>query len=83
MSQMTIQMKQNIKHKNIPQADQILRDLKEEGSTITSGEALVFYQCSRLAARICELRKRGHNIQKKMITTPSGKSIAQYRLVTE
>lgn len=70
-----------MKQKRLSHTDQILHGLKAEGSTITSGEALAFYQCSRLAARICDLKKKGHNIQKRMVQTPSGKFIAQYRLI--
>lgn len=39
----------------------ILRYLQERG-TITSAEAYSYFACSRLASRICDLRKKGYNI---------------------
>lgn len=61
----------------------ILRYLQERGS-ITQAEAYSYFACSRLASRICDLRKKGHNITKVM---KSGKNrygnpcnFAEYRL---
>ena len=60
------------------QCDQILRHLRLFGS-ITPEEALDDYRCFRLAARIADLRKRGHAI--KTDTVRAGrKSWASYRL---
>ena len=39
------------------------------------------FNCLRLGARIYDLKQRGHNIKRVMITVPSGKRVAQYRLV--
>lgn len=39
----------------------ILAYMEEHGS-ITQGDALFYFGCSRLASRINELRKDGHNI---------------------
>ena len=36
---------------------------------------------THLGARIYDLKQRGHNIKRVMITVPSGKRVAQYRLV--
>ncbi len=48
---------------------------------ITAMDALSLYKCFRLAARICDLKKEGHNIDKRMIETQTGKKVAQYFLI--
>ena len=52
----------------------------EAGNSITQMEALNMFQCFRLASRISDLRKRGMDIFKQMILTPSGKRVAKYKL---
>ena len=53
----------------------------EAGNSITQMEALNMFQCFRLASRISDLRKkRGMDISKTMILTPSGKRVARYKL---
>ena len=52
----------------------------EAGNSITQMEALNMFQCFRLASRISDLRKRGMDICKQMILTPSGKRVAQYSM---
>ena len=61
------------------QADLILQHL-ESGATITAIEALSKFSCFRLAARIADLRRRGHNIASENKTTSSGKKVAEYSL---
>ena len=43
------------------QCDRILRHLQDHG-TITQAQAMEEYGCLRLAARISDLKKRGHRI---------------------
>ena len=50
------------------------------GNTITQLEALSMYGCSRLAARIADIRAKGYLVYSEFITTPSGKRIKQYYL---
>ena len=45
--------------------------------SITAMEALKLYGCFRLAARISDLRNKGHAIKTKMITV-NNKRIAKY-----
>ncbi len=61
------------------QCTQILVHMKHHGS-ITPLEALKRYNCLRLAARIDNLRNRGHNIETDIIKR-KGKRYAKYRLV--
>ena len=60
------------------QSDKILDHLR--GGPITPLQALNLYGCFRLAARINELRKQGHNISTKWIKGEQKKH-AQYSLV--
>ena len=52
----------------------------EHGQTLTSLEALDKYGIGRLAARVLELKKAGCEIQSRMVTTLSGKRVAEYWL---
>ena len=61
------------------QCEQVLRHLKDEGS-ITQREAARRYEIYRLAARIYDLRRQGHQIEKEMETSENGKSYARYYL---
>lgn len=64
------------------QAAQIIKHLKK-GKKITSLEALKMFGCSRLGARVLELKEIGHDIQGKMInvkTVHGIKSVKQYFL---
>jgi len=64
----------------LSQAEQILIYLKA-GNTLTTLDALAFFNCFRLASRISELRSEGHPIVSDMITTTnSKKKVARYRL---
>ena len=59
------------------QNELILLDLKC-GKKITQIDAYNRYNCTRLAARVKDLKNDGHNIKTKMISTPSNKGVAQY-----
>ena len=62
------------------QEKRLLKHL-QSGKTITAIEALKQYECFRLASRISNLNKKGHNIKCEMIELKSGKRIGQYKLV--
>ncbi len=61
------------------QNEKILRHMKTYGN-ITAARAMDWYQIYRLAARVAELRAKGHNIVTEMIS-PQGVRYARYRLV--
>jgi hypothetical protein len=50
------------------------------GRTLTALEALEWFKCFRLASRIHDLKKAGYDVQKRMVKTASGKSVAEYYL---
>ena len=62
------------------QTAQILAHLKT-GRSITPLDALEWFGCFRLGARIYDLKQGGHNIYKEMVETDSGKRVASYTLV--
>ena len=62
----------------ISQSEQILKHLKD-GGQITPIEALEHFGCFRLAARISDLRKQGHNIIATPVTQ-DGKTFCRYHL---
>ena len=53
------------------------------GSSISGLEALQFYGCFRLAARIYDLRQQGWDIEDDAIDMPNGARIATYYLSRE
>jgi hypothetical protein len=59
------------------QCDAILAHLHTEGP-INPMQALGLYGCFRLAARILDLRKRGHRIETRKRVTPNGTRFAEY-----
>lgn len=60
------------------QCDAILGFLRS-GYPLTALEALKRFGCLRLAARIGELRERGHVIESREVRV-SGKAVAEYRM---
>lgn len=52
----------------------------EAGNKLTQMDALKLFGCFRLASRIHDLRDRGLNIIKEMVTGDNGKRYAQYQL---
>lgn len=69
----------NSTHSSPDQASKILAYL-ESGKRITPLDALQQFGCFRLGARIWELRKAGHQIERKMVKVGNGKSFASYFL---
>lgn len=62
------------------QSAQILKALKN-GERLTHLDAEKRFNCLRLGARIYDLKQQGHKIERRMIVVPSGKCVAEYRLV--
>ena len=51
-----------------------------EGKSITSWDAIRMFGCTRLAARIHDIRERGVDIKKRKKVIPSGTVVAEYYL---
>ena len=58
---------------------QVLAHMKAHGS-ITGLQALKYYDCFRLAARVYDLRSKGHQIEVQKWKTRTGKWVARYWL---
>lgn len=63
------------------QAERILAYMREHPEGITAMTALQDLGCFRLAARIYDLRREGHQITEETHTTDTGKHVARYRLI--
>jgi helix-turn-helix protein len=63
------------------QTDEILELLRERGSRgLTPLDALDSAGCYRLAARVADLKKRGHDIETRTYKTAGGARVALYVL---
>ena len=62
------------------QADRILRCL-EAGHRITALGAFMMFGCNRLAARVYDLRRAGHDIRERRVKTGGGAYVSEYYLV--
>ncbi len=62
------------------QCTKILAYLKL-GNTLTALEALDMFQCFRLTSRIWDIKQLGYEVDKRMITSRSGKRVAEYKLI--
>jgi hypothetical protein len=58
---------------------EILRHLAK-GRALTTFEAFEKFHCTRLAARIAEIRSEGHRVSAEMVTTSGGARVAKYRI---
>lgn len=63
------------------QTEQILNHLLA-GKHLTALEALQRFGCLRLAARIGDLKKEGHEIKSTRVELPNGKSVASYTIAS-
>ena len=64
---------------SVTQKEQILTYLRTNKRGITQMEAIEFFGCTCLAARIADLRADGHRIISKMVKK-NGKTYARYFL---
>ncbi len=58
--------------------NKMILDALLSGDRLTHLIAEQRFRCLRLGARIYDLKQQGHNIQRRMITVPSGKRVAEY-----
>ena len=71
------------KAKNTTQKEMILEYL-QLGHALTPLEALRYFGCFRLGARIADIKKEGYNIHSELVHDPkTGKRYASYILITE
>jgi biotin operon repressor len=63
-----------------PTQTEALRALLLTGQEVTGLDALDRLGCFRLASRIHDLKSQGMEIEKRMVKTPRGATIAAYRV---
>ena len=63
------------------QAGLILRHL-QGGGTLTAMDALDLFGCNRLAARVADLKNKGHNVKSRWLTLANGKRVSEYHLTS-
>ena len=51
-----------------------------DGRSITSWQAIMMFGCTRLSARIHNLREQGLDVKARRKITPNGVSVAEYYL---
>ncbi len=64
------------------QTEKVLTHLDLRGS-LTPLQAMDYYGIMRLAARIGELRRDGHEIKSEPFRTPGGATVSRYSLIRE
>ena len=64
------------------QTEKVLMHLEKRGS-LTALQAMDYYGIMRLAARIGELRRAGHDIASEPFKTPGGATESRYRMIRE
>ena len=50
------------------------------GRSLTTWQAINIFHCTRLAARVFELKERGIKVKTRMLTLRTGVRVAQYSL---
>lgn len=74
-------MNDNLNKKESVTQCNMIAEWLEKGYSITSLEALRMFGCMRLASRIHDLKERGMNIGKKIVTLSNNKRVCEYFLV--
>ncbi|WP_051013786.1 helix-turn-helix domain-containing protein [Pararhodospirillum photometricum] len=50
----------------------------ERGGALSQAEARRLYGCSRLAARVWDLKQAGYPVRSRMVRDPDGRLVAEY-----
>lgn len=73
-----------IRECKVPEKGTMLFDILmalKNGELLTPLVALKKYDCLSLSQRVGELKRQGWPITSEMVSVPSGKRVAQYRMV--
>lgn len=68
------------KKRLLSQREKILKWLLS-GRTINTLQAILNFGCTRLSARIWEIRDMGHVVESKSVSVLGGKVVSEYRLI--
>ena len=70
----------NENHKSSKSQTDMILEWMLSGKTITPLEALHRFGCTRLAARIADIKARGYLVYSEFVTTLGGKKVKQYNM---
>lgn len=80
---MNVPRKDGLNEPNGGNQNQRILKFLQQGGTLTHADARFMFNCDRLAARICNLRDMGYEIDAQMIDIGQNKKVARYSLKKE
>lgn len=81
MTKLSPKFNENANESSIKTQKALILKALQQGDRLTHLDAEKRFNCLRLGARIYDLKQQGHKIERRMIVVPSGKCVAEYRLV--
>lgn len=81
MTKLSLKINENANESSSKTQKALILKALQQGDRLTHLDAEKRFNCLRLGARIYDLKQQGHKIEKQMIVVPSGKCVAEYRLV--
>lgn len=81
MAKLSPKLNENANEKESESQNLMILKALKNGERLTHLDAEKRFNCLRLGARIYDLKQQGHKIERRMIVVPSGKCVAEYRLV--
>ena len=81
MAKLSPKLNENANEKESESQNLMILKALLNGERLTQLESYSRFNCLRLGARIYDLKQQGHKIERRMIVVPSGKCVAEYRLV--
>lgn len=81
MTKLSLKLNENANESSSKTQKALILKALQQGDRLTHLDAEKRFNCLRLGARIYDLKQQGHKIEKQMIVVPSGKCVAEYRLV--
>lgn len=81
MTKLSPKLNENANERSSKTQKALILKALQQGDRLTHLDAEKRFNCLRLGARIYDLKQQGHKIERRMIVVPSGKCVAEYRLV--
>lgn len=81
MTKLLLKINENANESSSKTQKALILKALQQGDRLTHLDAEKRFNCLRLGARIYDLKQQGHKIERRMIVVPSGKCVAEYRLV--
>lgn len=81
MTKLSLKINENANESSSKTQKALILKALQQGDRLTHLDAEKRFNCLRLGARIYDLKQQGHKIERRMIVVPSGKCVAECRLV--